>query len=251
LSQDIQELLDDWEFEPDQLQVRLITGRDGREKIQMRIDLGLIQLETTGRPDGERPEGHESLLEHYEEKAQEAAGSGATFTLGPDDCAQLMREGLQYYHRYLSAFHLERYEIVALDTLRNLRLFAFVGRYAARQRDKLEFDKYRPYVQMMNTRAKASMALKEGDHQTALALIDAGIKAIRKFLREYKQEEREQECPELKSLINWRREVKRDRPMDPLERLEHQLELSVVREDYEEAARLRDQIRQLRGDGPR
>ena len=111
-----------------------------------------------------------------------------------------MREGLQYYHRYLSAFHLERYDIVALDTLRNLRLFAFVGRYAARQRDKLEFDKYRPYVQMMYTRAKASMALKEGDHQTALALIDAGIKAIRKFLREYKQEDREHECPELKSL---------------------------------------------------
>ena len=81
-----------------------------------------------------------------------------------------------------------------------------------------------------------------------MRLIDAGIKAIRKFLREYKQEDREQDCPELKSLITWRREVKRERPMEPLERLEQQLELSVVREDYEEAARLRDQIRQLRGD---
>ncbi len=42
----------------------------------MRIDLGLIQLETTGRPDGERPEGHESLLEYFESKAQEAAEGG-------------------------------------------------------------------------------------------------------------------------------------------------------------------------------
>jgi hypothetical protein len=250
LSQDIQRLLDGWEFEPDQLQVRFITGDDGREKIQMRIDLGLIQLETSGRPHGERPEGHESLLEYFESKAQEAALSGSTFSLGPEDCARLMREGLQYYHRYLSAFHLERYEIVALDTMRNLRLFAFVGRYAARQRDKLEFDKYRPYVQMMSTRAKASLALAEGDHRQALSLIDAGIKAIRKFLKEYKQEEREDECAELKSLLNWRREVKRDRPLEPLERLEQQLELSVVREDYEEAARLRDQIRVLRGDDP-
>ena len=248
MSQDIKHLLDGWDFEPDQLQVRFITGDDGREKIQMRIDLGLIQLELSGRPDGERPEGHESLLEHYEAKAQEAAERGSTFSLGPADCAQLMREGLQYYHRYLSAFHLERYEIVVVDTMRNLRLFAFVGRYAARQRDKLEFDKYRPYVQMMYTRAKASISLKEDDHETALALIDAGIKAIRKFLREYKQEDREQDCPELKALIAWRREVKRERPMEPLERLEHQLELSVVREDYEEAARLRDQIRQLRAD---
>ena len=38
-----------------------------------------------------------------------------------------MREGLQYYHRYLAAFHLERYDLVARDTERNLRLFAFVG----------------------------------------------------------------------------------------------------------------------------
>ena len=47
-----------------------------------------------------------------------------------------MREGLQYYHRYLSAFHLERYDLVARDTARNLRLFAFVVKHAARQRDK-------------------------------------------------------------------------------------------------------------------
>jgi hypothetical protein len=248
LSQDIQHLLDGWEFEPEQLQVRFIAGDDGREKIQMRIDLGVIQLETSGRPDGERPEGYESLLEFYEAKAQQAAAGGETFSLAPEDCSQLMREGLQYYHRYLSAFHLERYEIVAKDTVRNLRLFAFVGRHASRQRDKLEFDKYRPYVQMMNTRARASMAIKEGDHQAAISLIDGGIKAIRKFLREYKQEEREQECPELRSLLNWRREVKRDRPLEPLERLEQQLELSVVREDYEEAARLRDKIRVMRRD---
>ena len=214
----------------------------------MRIDLGLIQLETTGRPDGERPEGHESLLECSPERKPRKPPSVVQTSRSPEVCSQLMREGLQYYHRYLSAFHLERFEIVALDTLRNLRLFAFVGRYAARQRDKLEFDKYRPYVQMMYTRAKASIALKDGDPPSALALSDAGIKAIRKFLREYKQEDREQDCPELKSLISWRREVKRDRPMEPLERLEQQLELSVVREDYEEAARLRDQIRRLRGD---
>jgi UvrB/UvrC motif-containing protein len=250
LSQDIQRLLDDWEFDPDQLQVRFITGDDGREKIQMRIDLGVIQLELSGRPDGERPEGHESLLEYYESKAQEAIESSSAFALSPEDCSRLMREGLQYYHRYLSAFHLERYELVAFDTLRNLRLFAFVGRHAARQRDKIEFDKYRPYVQMMHTRATASLAIKEGDHRAALGLIDAGIKAIRRFLREYKQEEREHECPELRSLLNWRREVKRERPMEPLEQLEQQLELSVVREDYEEAARLRDQIRRLRAGLP-
>ncbi len=65
-----------------------------------------------------------------------------------------MREGLQYYHRYLSAFHLERFDLVARDTARNLRLFAFVVKHAARQRDRIEFDRYRPYVEMMHCRAQ-------------------------------------------------------------------------------------------------
>ncbi len=119
------------------------------------------------------------------------------------------------------------------------------------QRDKLEFDKYRPYVQMMSTRSPGVDRAQGRRPSPALRVsIDSGIKAIRKFLREYKQEEREHECPELKALLNWRREVKRDRPLEPLERAwsSKLRQRSVGREDYEEAARLRDQIRVLRGD---
>jgi hypothetical protein len=245
LSRDIQDLLDSWEFEPDQLQVRVIKGDDGREKIQMRIDLGLIQMELSGRPDGARPEGHESLLELYETKAQEAIESSSTFSLDADACSALMREGLQYYHRYLSAFHLEKFDLVARDTERNLRLFRFVGKYAARQRDKIEFDQYRPYVQMMYTRSLSSKALKAGDRRGALKQIDEGIEAIRRFLSEYDQAEQEAQCSELRFLVRWRREVADEPPTDPVERLEKQLETSIVLEDYEEAARLRDQIRRL------
>ena len=120
-----------------------------------------------------------------------------------------MREGLQYYHRYLAAFHLQRYDLVARDTERNLRLFAFVVRHATRQRDKVEFDQYRPYVTMMHTRALALQALTGNDHRAALAAIDDGIEAIRAFLRDYDQADREAECAELGFLLRWRREVER------------------------------------------
>ncbi len=247
MSQDIQGLLESWEFEPDQLQARAIVGEDGKEKIQMRIDLGLIQMELSGRPDGQRPHGYESLLEYHEAKAQEALEAGESFSLGGEACAHLMREGLQYYHRYLSAFHLERFDLVARDTARNLRLFRFVGKFAARSRDKIEFDQYRPYVQMMYTRSLASKALRAGDRKGALEQIDEGIEAIRRFLREYDQAEQESRCSELRFLVRWRREVAEEEPPDPVERLEEQLEVSIGLEDYEEAARLRDQIRRLRG----
>src|SRR4051812_19421016 len=209
----------------------------------MRVDLGLLQMEMSGRPDGQRPAGFDSLLEAYEARA----GSEADFALDSGACAALMREGVQYYHRYLAAFHVQRYDLVARDTERNLRLFAFVVRTASRQRDKLEFDQYRPYVAMMHARARALEALGRQDHATALAQIDLGIEAIRDFLRDYDQMERQAECLELGFLLRWRREVESKRPRGPGERLEQQLELAVALEDYEEAARIRDQLQRLRG----
>jgi hypothetical protein len=246
VSQDITSILAGWDFDADVLQVRIVAGDDGKEKIQMRIDLGVLQMELSGRPDGQRPHEFESLLDYLESRARVAAGSDEEFSLDHEACAGLMREGLQYYHRYLSAFHLQRFDLVARDTDRNLRLFAFVVKHAAHQRDKLEFDRYRPYVIMMGTRARAMQSLARGDFSLALEQIDEGIGRIRQFLVEYQQQDREAECSELGYLVRWRREVEQERPTGPVERLEQQLELAVSLENYEEAARLRDQIRQLR-----
>ena len=55
MSKDITAILDGWDYDPDELQVRIVAGDDGRDKLQMRIDLGLIQMELSGRPDGSRP----------------------------------------------------------------------------------------------------------------------------------------------------------------------------------------------------
>ncbi len=249
MSQDIRPILAGWDFDPDLVQVRVIAGDDGSELIQMRIDLGLLQMEVDGRPDGERPEGFESLLEYYEAAQKRAEADRSDFTLTPEDCSRLMHEGLQYYRRYLSAFHLERYDWVARDTARNLRLFAFVVQHAGRRRDRIEFDRYRPYVVMMHTRAVASLALADEDYRAAVAWIDEGIAAIRRFLADYGQQEHEAECSELQFLLQWRTELERQRPKGPIERLEQQLAVSIKLENYEEAARILDQLNKLRAAG--
>lgn len=246
MSQDISAIIAGWDFNPDQLQVRVITGDDGSEKFQVRVDLGLLQLELSGRPDGQRPHGCESLLEHFEAIQQQAESSASEFALDHAACVQLMQEGLQYYRRYLSAFHLQRYELVTRDTERNLRLFRFVVQHASRHRDKVEFDQYRPYVLMMRTRAQALISLGKSDHGAALVEIDQGIEQIRQFLKDYQESESEADCSELRFLLRWRREVEQERPTGPIERLEQQLGLAIALEDFEEAARLRDQIKQLR-----
>jgi hypothetical protein len=238
--------LEGWEHEPDEMQVRIVPGADGREKLQMRIDLGLLQMELSGRPDGRRPEDAESLLDALEAQARKLATEGDDFALDHEACGALMREGVQYYHRYIALFHLERYDLVARDTARNLRLFAFVVRHASRPRDRIQFDQYRPYVTMMHTRAVGLMAIEQGDHRRAVTLIDEGIAGIRSFLRDYEQEDSENECQELRFLLTWREQVENERPVSPFERLEQQLEMAVATEDFEEAARVRDQIRRLR-----
>jgi hypothetical protein len=247
VSKDLTPLLAGWDHDPDELQVRIVAGDDGRDKLQTRVELGVHQMELDGRPDGARPFGRESLLDHHE---AEAAAAPEAYRLDPDDCAGLMREGTQYYQRYLALFHLRRFDLVARDTERNLRLFRFVVAHARRKRDAVQFDQYRPYVTMMNARARGMQALDREDVPGALAVIDGAIDAIRAFLREYDQDDQEAQCGELAFLLRWRREVEDLRTVGPVERLEQQLALAVSREQYEEAARLRDQIRRLREPAP-
>ena len=65
MSKDITDILEGWEYKPKEISARKIIGKDGKEKIQLRLDLGLLQMEIDGRPDGKKPYGYESLLEYY------------------------------------------------------------------------------------------------------------------------------------------------------------------------------------------
>jgi hypothetical protein len=255
MSKDIAPILQEWKFEPDKNPVRIIPGDDGRSKIQFRVDLGLMQMEMDGRPDGLRPGGHESWLDYYEHRQREhdvAQPDGPAFALNPEACARLWQEAVQYYHRYLSFWHLDLYDLCARDTQRNLRLFAFVRTFAADEQLKTQFDQWRPYVLMMHTRALATPLLTQKAFAEAMRAIESGIEAIRDFLEEYRQGHRAEECVELVNLERWRDEIlSREtaaaaaRPKSAAQLLRRQLDQAVAAEEFEEAARLRDEIRRL------
>ncbi len=95
----------------------------------------------------------------------------------------------------------------ARDTQRNLRLFAFIRSYAGDERIKMQFEQWRPYVQMMHTRAVAMPLLAQRAFAEGLRVIEAGIEAIRDFLDQYNQSHRAEECIELVSLECWRDEI--------------------------------------------
>ena len=241
MSFDLSDLLRDWPYEPGQLQVRKITGSDGREKLQLRLDMGVLKMEMNGRPDGREPHGVETELEHQTERAEQ---TGADFELSEDEVGELQAEGVQYYHRYLALFQLGDWQGVIRDTKRNLDMFAFVAKHAADDESAWSVQQFRPYVMMMNTRAKANLAIEKDDVDAAIKLVEKGIAAIGKFVKDHNRDG-EADASEIKSLGEWLTELRKLKPMTPVEKLNRELERAVEDEKYERAAELRDALKAL------
>ena len=241
MSFDLSDLLRDWPYEPGQLQVRKITGSDGREKLQLRLDMGVLQMEMAGRPDGRQPHGVESEMEFQAERAEQA---GKDFELSEDDVGELQAEGVQYYHRYLALFQLGDWASVIRDTKRNLDMFTFVAKYAPDDEASWPVQQFRPYVLMMNTRAKANLALEKDDVDAAIALVEKGISKIEKFVKDNNRDG-EADNSEIASLSEWLAELRKLKPLTPVEKLNRELERAVQDEKYERAAELRDAIRNM------
>jgi len=248
MSEDISPAMEGWEYRPDKVTARKIKGRDGKDKIQMRIELGLLQMEAEGRPDGKRPYGKESLLDYHLSRLEQYKTSHGTtrgFELSKSDCEKLYEEAVQYYHRYLSLFSLKDYRGVIRDTDRNLRAHNLVLRYAADERYKTAFTRHIPYIIMMNTKAKALISLEKKDYEKALKQIKLGMERIDDFFQSLGQSELSKESEEIESLRELAGEIRKKKPLTHLEELNVELEEAVRRENFEEAARLRDKIKEL------
>ena len=54
---DLEDLIGGWDCPIGELRARATVGRDGQELLQLRVDLGVMQMFLEGRPDGERCHG--------------------------------------------------------------------------------------------------------------------------------------------------------------------------------------------------
>lgn len=187
MSEDISNILKEWDEDTSSKRIRKIAGSDSKEKIQIRLQFGMLQLEADGRPDGKRPYGRESLLEHslfLVKTYMEEFGTDEGFKLDHPDCEKLRDESIQYYHRYVSLFELGDYQRVERDTARNLRVLDLMGKYAERQDDAISFERYKPYIMMMNIRAKAFICMSNNDYARAIHHVKKAIDSITDFYRE-------------------------------------------------------------------
>jgi hypothetical protein len=247
---DISNLLDQWEYQPGQVVARRFKGKNGREKIQLRLDLGVLQMNAEGRPDGKRPFGHASLFDYYLARlrkyvaAHEASDEG--FKLKAQDCTSLQLEALQYHHRYVCLLQLEDYAAVRRDAERNLAVFDFVRKHAQCEEMAWSLQQFRPQLLMILTRARAAQALDTDDYAMAVREVEEGLQKIRGFYDEHARPEAAEMNGEVQSLESWLEEIRARRPRSARERLEQALREAINSEDYERAARVRDALRNIK-----
>ena len=248
MDQDISGILEDWPYEPEG-NVRRITGRDGREKVQIRVRVdtyhGILQFDCDGRPDGRQIRGHPFALDYFEELLREhAAGDDADepFALTHKQAEEICREGVMIYHRYVVLLQLGDHDRVIRDTMRNMRLFRFVADHAEHEEDRQRLEKWWPYIIRIHHTASALKSIHRGDFDRALAAIKEARQRIDELPEQDDEVFHHERERSLSALDELARQIDRQRPLSPVEELEKRKEQALAREDYEEAARLRDEI---------
>ena len=252
MSKDISHILEGWDFLPGQPVVRKIETEDGTTKLQLRMDLGLLQMEETGRPDGKRPFGHETMLAHVEKLLRtyvEVEGSESGFQMTDDDCNRLQIESMQFYHRRISWLALAEYAGAEADAIHNLRIIELVDAHAPSDHWRDAFVQWRPFVLLHRTVARARQAWAKQAYDDAMKLIDEGINEITEVYRARGREEDSESGNEIAYLKKWAEEIEETRPLSLEERLERELNQAVELEEFERAAGLRDRLTRLRNEG--
>ncbi|MBX3421285.1 MAG: UvrB/UvrC motif-containing protein [Pirellulaceae bacterium] len=235
-SHHIDHLLKEWPYDSDDPGVRLIKGADGRDLIQVRLDLGLLQLEVTGRPDGTRPDGFQTLLDSLTHRELESPD----FELDEDLCDEIDREFVQFYHRRIAWLRLQRYENAVRDADHTLALMDFCREHSPDEDWTMQHEQHRAFVLFHRTQAAAILAINSDQAEGAIELIDIGLEEIRSSFEEMGWEEFF-ESDELVERLQELRKTLRSQYSIP-KSLQEQLNEAVQAEQYELAARLRDQL---------
>jgi len=260
MTDDLSPLLESWRFNPndENKNIRVIRGLDGKPKIQVRVRCGVFQWEYEGRPDGSTPYGYPSLLDFYRdaiEHLRRQEGPNASLKLNRTQQAEINEEIMDYYQRRILFFRLGEYRRARDDAQHNLDLMDIIREHSDDPEAIIEHEKWRPFVTMDRTRAEALMAAERGDYVGCIETIEAGIEEIAEIFRRQGREDAIEESQEIAALKDLKAQLREtyDIPLtkkEILESLREEQAKAIAEEDYERAARIRDEISHFENQEP-
>lgn len=235
---DIDRILHEWPYEPGEISARLVRASDRREVLQMRVEMGVLQLETAGRPDGTRPGGAETYLGYLTELAEQEGDE--PFVLSSEQCSEVDREFMQFYHRRICWLALREFRRAANDADHTLALMDFAHDHSPNEEWALSHDQYRPFVLFHRTQAAALATLEEAGAHAAMKELDGGLDRLHDLFIEYDAEEQFDDDDLVCRLHELRDTLCEQYELKPS--LSEQLAAAVANEQYELAAKLRDKL---------
>lgn len=255
---DLAAVFDEWKHDgsDESKNVRCLRGRDGRLKIQVRVRCGVFQWEFDGRPDGSKPHGSPSLLEYYREQIHaenRRRGSRSQLRLSKAQVEEVSEEIMDYYQRRVLFFRLGEYDRARDDAQHNLGLMDLIRDHADDPEAVAQHEKWRGFVIMDRARAEALALCQTGAHLDAMHILDKGAEEIADAFRRLGREDVIPQSQEIATLKELKLQL-REAYNIPLSRqeilhgLREEQARAIADEDYERAARLRDEIAQFERD---
>lgn len=247
--QDIDNILKQWPFDPQSVNVRMLDSAS-RRVLQMRVDMGILQLETEGRPDGNEFQGASTYFEFLRRKS---AQDQSLFELDEDNCLEIDREFVQFYHRRVCWLQLKEFRLAVRDADHTLGLMDFCKEHSSDEQWTISHEQYRPFVLYHRTQAAALAHLNgEEDDETdnseedrdsaelAIEEVNIGMEKLRELFIEYDAEEQFEDDELVQRLTEFREGLREK--YDVGLTLRERLENAINDEAYELAAELRDQL---------
>jgi hypothetical protein len=234
--------LKDWPWRPGRLDVRRIQAVDGRPVLQVRVELGILQLEADGRPDGGDFRGAATALAWFQ--AQPDAEVDA------DGVAALAAEMAQFRQRAMACALIEDWPRAQRDAQHNLDVLDLIALRAQDAPARRRFETWRPHEQATLARAASALAMASGRRDLARAALDAGLRQVQATLARLGRSDDAGHCPETALLRALLDALTLKLPGSQRLELQQRLEEAVRAENFELAAILRDELRQMKGEAP-
>lgn len=229
--------LRDWEYQFGEVLARKVRGSDRRQVLQLRIDLGIMQLEMTGRPDGQKPDGFDT---YYDFLVSAAFLDGEDFALDGERCQEIDREFVQFYYRRIAWLALREFDRAVADADHTLAMMDFSTAHSPDEEWAMLHEQYRPFVLFHRTQAAALGQLELDDPTEAVATIDRGLETIREVFRGHDAEDEFDDDELVEKLRGMRDALESHYELEPS--LADQLAEAIAAEEYELAAKLRDRM---------
>lgn len=250
MRRDLDDVIQGWPYDPEPGEVlaREVRARDARSVLQIRIELGVLQLEVGGRPDGTRPHGFATYLDYLRycaaSRGQAPGGKSPPWTMSRHHCTEADREFIQFYHRRMAWLSLRRYDKAIQDADHTLALMDFVCRHGIDEDYIASHEQFRGLVHFHRTQALAALALERHRPEEAIDALHEGVERLSNHQRIWWEERDSSESPNpslIEQLRLLEQEIRKNFAVEKT--LREQLDEAVAAEDYEKAARLRDMIR--------